>query len=165
MANLIPNQNSWIGFVAGTNAAPFGVVNISAPTAAEVAAAVDLTDFIVNINASSTGNVVPTPRLKSLFETSVPGTAAAQFTSEMYRDDEADTGWNTVPRGTKGTFLIKRFGGTGTNLRPAVGQTVESWPTIVTSRAAGALASGTAQTFSLTCSVPKEPDEDAVVAA
>jgi len=165
MANLIPNQNSWIGFVLGTGPAPFGVLNPSAPTVANVAAAVDVTDFIVNINASSTGNTVPTPRLKSLFETSVPGTAAAQFSAEMYRDDEADTAWDTFPRGTKGTFLIKRFGGTGTNLRPVAAQTVESWPVIVTSRAPGALASGAAQTFTLTCAVPKEPDEDAVVAA
>lgn len=165
MSNLIPNENVYVGFLAGATGKPFGTTAPVAPTLAEIAASIDLTDYLITLNASATGNTVPTPRLKSLFETSVPGTAAAQFTAEMYRDDEDDLGWDTVPRGTKGTFLIKRFGGTGTNLKPVAAQTVESWPVIVTSRAAGALASGTAQTFMLTCSVPKEPDEDAVVAA
>lgn len=169
MSVIIPNEESWIAFVAGTNTNKFGVPitggSIGAVTGAVLSAAVDLTDFIVSINASSSGNTVPTPRLKSLFETSVPGTSTATFTADMYRDDEDDLGWETLPRNTSGSFLIKRFGGTGTANRPATGQTVEVWPVQVTSRAAGALQSGSAQMFTLTCSVPVEPDEDKVVTA
>lgn len=158
MSRIIPNENSWIGFATA-------VADIHAPTAAELSAAIDLTDFIVTINASTTGNTVPTPSLKTLFETSIPGTAAAQFTADMYRDDEDDLGWETLPRGTKGFFLISRFGGTGPANRPATTQKLEVWPVHVSSRAGGALTSNTAQTFTLTCSVPQEPDEDAIAAA
>jgi hypothetical protein len=158
VSRIIPNENTWIAFADA-------VVDISAPTAAELTGATDLTDFIVTINAATTGNTVPTPSLKTLFETSVPGTAAAQFTADMYRDDETDTAWETLPRNTKGYFLISRFGGTGPGNMPATGQKCEVWPVHVSSRAGGALTSNTAQTFTLTCSVPQEPDEDAVVAA
>lgn len=157
MSRIIPNENSWIAFATA-------IANIHAPTVAELSAAIDLTDYIVTINASTTGNTVPTPSLKSLFETSVPGTAAAQFTSDMYRDDEDDLAWTTLPRNTKGFFLISRFGGTGAANMPVATQSVEVWPVHVSSRAGGALSSNTAQTFTVTCSVPDEPDEDAVVA-
>lgn len=165
MANLIPNENTWVGYVAGTVPKPFGVGNLAAPTTAEVAGAIDVTDFLISLNASSTGNTVPTPRLKSLFETSVNGTSAAAFSADFYRDDEADIAWDLFPRGARGTFLVKRFGGTGTGKRPVVTQTVEAWAVGVTSRAANALTSGAAQMFTVTCSVPKEPNENAIVAA
>lgn len=158
MSRIIPNENSFIAFATA-------VADIHAPTVAEIGAALDLTDFIVTINASTTGNTVPTPSLKSLFETSVPGTAAAQFTSDMYRDDEDDAAWDALPRNTKGFFLISRFGGTGTDNAPVATQSCEVWPVHVSSRAGGAMTSNTAQTFTVTCSVPAEPDEDAIVAA
>lgn len=161
MSTLIPNENCWIGFSEDMP------TSLAAPTAAEVAAATELTDFIISITANATGNVVPTPKLKSLFETSIPGTSAATFTSEMYRDSVSanDTAWNTLPRGTTGVFYISRFGGTGTGLLPVATNHIETWPINVTSRAASPMTSNTAQTFTLTCSVPVEPAEDAVVAA
>jgi hypothetical protein len=165
MANLIPNENTWVGFALATVPKPNGVTNVNAPTLAEVNAAVDITDYIVSLTANATGNTVPTPRLKSSFETSVNGTRTASFTADMYRDDENDLAWDTFPQNTRGAVLVKRFGGTGTGGRPVVGQKVEVWPIRVSSRAPGALQSGTAQMFTLTCSVPKEPNEDAVVAA
>lgn len=165
MANLIPNENTWVGFVLGTPSKPDGVTNLNSPTTAEIAAAVDVTDYLVTINASATGNTVPTPRLKSLFETTIPGTSAATFTADFYRDDEDDLAWETFPRGVRGSFIIKRFGGTGADNKPVAAQTCEVWPVQVTSRAASPMTSGQAQMFSLTCSVPKEPAEDAVVAA
>lgn len=162
---LIPNENTWVGFAPATAVKPNGVGNISAPTAAEVAAAIDWTDFIVSLNASTTGNTVPTPRLKRKFETSTDGTVTGTFTADCYRDDEDDLAWDTFPRGVRGAVLIKRFGGTGLDGRPVVGETVEVWVISVTSRAAGALTSGTAQMFTLTASLPEEPDEDSLVAA
>lgn len=154
MSTLIPNENCFIAFSA---TAP---VAIAAPTAAEIASATELTDFVISLTAAASGNVVPTPRLKSLFETSIPGTSTANFTAEMYRDDTTDTAWTTLPRDTAGVFYVSRFiGGL-----PDAADVVEVWPVRVSSRAAGAMSSNTAQTFSLTCSVPKEPKEDAVVA-
>lgn len=159
MSRIIPNQNTWVGFSETEPAV------LNSPTEAEILAADTLTCYISSINASSQGNTVPTPDLCSLFETSVPGTSTAQFQSDMYRDDEDDLAWNVLPRGQKGVFYISRFGGLGEEFRPVSGQKVEVWPVQVTSRTAGALSSNTPQSFSVTCAVPKEPEEDGVVDA
>lgn len=158
MARLIPNERTWIGFATT-------VASIAAPTAAEVAAATDLTGFCVSLNAASQGNTVPTPSFDTLFETSIPGTVQAQFQADFYRDDEDDDAWDTLPRGTDGFFIIARFGGTGTDNLPIATDVVEVWPVKVTSRSMQNLASNQVQMFSVQCSVPVEPNEAAVVAA
>jgi len=156
---IIPNEDSWVAF---TTVKP---KNLAAPTVAEITAATKLTGFIISITAQSMGNTVPTPNIDSLFETSVPGTSQASFTSDMYRDDEADTAWDTLPRGTTGYFFISRFGGKGTDHAPTAGDNVEVWPVRIVSRTASAMASNTAQTFTCTASVPEEPAENAKVVA
>jgi len=159
MARIIPNENTWVGFSTTQPA------SLSAPTADEVNAATDLTQFVTSINASSQGNTVPTPDLSTLFETNIPGTVQATFTADFYRDDDSDTAWTTLDRGVEGIFYISRFGGTGTGNKPAAGDAVEAWPVLIVSRTAGALSSNTVQTFTVTASVPQEPNENATVAA
>ncbi len=158
MTKIIPNDESFVGFATT-------VASIAAPTVANVTAAVNLTPLLVSITASSQGNTVPTPTLDTLFESSIGGTSSAQFSADFYRDDTNDAAWITLPRGTVGYFIISRFNGTGTNHRPVAGQRCEVWPVIVTSRSSAALASNTAQTFTVTCSVPTEPAENAQVVA
>lgn len=158
MTKIIPNMESYIGFATT-------IADIQAPTALEVTGSTNLTTLLISITASSTGNTVPTPTLDTLFETSIGGTSAAQFSADFYRDDVNDIAWDTLPRGTKGYFVISRFSGTGPNYRPVAAQSVEIWPVIVTSRSSAALSSNTAQMFTVTCSVPIEPAEDALVAA
>jgi len=162
MSTLIPNENSWIGFSTTMPAAADLV-----PAAAEVAAATELTDFLISLTASSQGNTVPTPKLSSLFETSIPGTSTAQFTAEFYRDSVKanDTAWNMLERNVSGVFYISRFGGTGAGKLPVATDTVEVWPVRISSRSASAMSSNTAQTFTCTASIPQEPNEDAVIAA
>jgi hypothetical protein len=159
MARIIPNQNTFIGFTTTRPA------SLAAPTEAEVADSDNVTEFVVSLTANSQGNTIPTPSLDTLFETSVPGTSTASFTADFYRDDEDDSAWTLMTRGLKGYFYISRFGGTGANNIPEAGDYVEVWPVTITSRTAGALASNTAQTFTVTAAVPEEPAEDAVVAA
>lgn len=159
MSTLIPNQNCYIAF------SPTIPVSKAAPKAIEVSAAIDLTDFIISLTASAQGNAVPTPRLRRLFETTIPGTSSASFSVEMYRDNVTDTAWDTLPRDTAGVFYISRFGGLGANKLPIALDKIEVWEIRVVSRAGSAMSSNTAQTFTLTCSVPEEPVEDAVVAA
>jgi hypothetical protein len=164
MANIIPNEETWIGFLpAGAN--EFGVADFDAPTGAEIAAAIDLTDFVIMLNPSTTGNTVPTPRLKSLFEPSIAGTATGTLSGQFYRDDAVDTAYETLPRGAKGAFIISRFGGTGPNKAPAAGDACEVWPCQVSSEAADSMQSNTAQTFTLTAAVPVEPGEHIVAVA
>ena len=157
---LIPNEKTWVGFATTVPA------NLGAPTAAQLTAAIELTEPLISLTASSQGNTVPTPSLRRLFETSINGTSSASFTADFYRDDDAakDIAWTTLPRGTDGVFYISRFGGTGTGRKPIAGDEIEVWPVSVTSRSSAALTSNTAQMFTVTCSVPDEPDEDAVVA-
>lgn len=158
MARLIPNENTWVGFAAT-------VANISAPTAANITAAIDVTGFVISLNASSRGNTVPTPSFDTLFETTAPGTSAATFDADFYRDDDDDLAWETLPRSTEGFFIISRFGGGGTGNKPEATDVVEVWPVTVTSRTMANMSNNTVLTFTVSCAVVSEPDEDAVVAA
>lgn len=165
MARVIPNERTWIGFTTTRPATP------AQPTVAEINAAKDLTCLVMSINASAQGNTVPTPSLCSLFETSVPGTSAATFQADFYRDDTevagniVDLAWNALKRGVKGYFFISRFGGSGPSAIPIATDGVEVWPVQITSRTAGALSSNTAQTFSINAAVNENPWEEAVVKA
>lgn len=158
MARIIPNENTWLGFVPT-------VANLAAPTTAEITGAVDLTPYLLSINASSQGNTVPTPNISTLFETSIAGTVQASLSADFYRDDDEDLAWVTLPRRTRGVFLVSRFGGSGANNRPASGDPVEAWPILVVSRTNSNISNNTVMTFTVTGSVPEEPEEDAVVAS
>lgn len=159
MARLIPNESTWVGFATTIAATDLE------PTAAEVAAATVVTPLLISLNASSQGNTVPTPSFDTLFETSVPGTVTAQFSADFYRDDADDDAWDAFPRGTTGYIIISRFGGSGTANLPIAADEVEVWPIKVTSRTMQNMASNQVLMFSLTCSIPEEPNEAAVVAA
>lgn len=157
MGRIIPNEQTWVGFAASVASATLD------PTEAEVAGAVDLTPFLMSINASAQGNQVPTPSFDSLFETSIIGTSQATFSADFYRDDTADTAWTTLPRGTKGVMIISRFGGTGADQIPENGDYCEVWPVEVVSRTAAALSNNAVQTFTITCAVNIAPNENALV--
>lgn len=160
MSTLIPNENCFIAF---SEVLP--VDDDLVPTPAEVAGATVLTEFVISLTANSTGNTVPIPNLASLFEGSIPGTSTATFSAEMYRDSVKadDKAWATLEKDTSGVFYISRFGGTGADLLPIAGDEVEVWPVRVTSRTASAMSSNTAQTFTLTCAVPRTPNEGATI--
>jgi hypothetical protein len=159
MARIIPNENTWIGFTPTIASANL------VPTLAEVTAAVDLTSFVISLNASARGNAVPTPSFDSLFETSTAGTSSATFDADFYRDDAADNdiAWETLPRGTRGFFIVQRYGSGGT--APTTGDEVEVWPVMVTSRTMANMSNNTVLTFTVSCAVNLEPNEAAVVAA
>lgn len=164
MARIVPNENTWIGFIPFAGAVS-GVAAYPALTAADLAGAVELTGLTISVNASARGNTVPTPALDSLFETSVPGTSAATFDADFYRDDVNDLAWETLTRGAKGHFVIQRYGNPDGNTTPAVGADVEVWPVQVTSRTMANMSSNTALTFSINCAVNVEPVESVTVAA
>ena len=157
MGRIIPNEETWVGFAAAIADAALN------PTEGEVAGAIDLTPMLMSINASAQGNQVPTPSFDSLFETSIIGTSQATFSADFYRDDVDDLAWETLPRATKGFFIISRFGGTGTDQEPELGQECEVWPVEVVSRTAAAMANNTVQSFTITCAVNIKPNESASV--
>ena len=156
MARIIPNENTWLGF------APV-IADLSKPTEAELTGSVDLTSYLLSINASTQGNTVPTPDVSTLFETSIPGTVQASLSADFYRDDDADLAWLTLPRKTRGVFVISRFGGSGLNGRPEASDIVECWPILVVSRTNSNVSNNTVMTFTVTGAIPEEPNEAAVV--
>jgi hypothetical protein len=157
LTRIIPNENTFIGFA-------ITCADMAAPKASEVASSVDLTGYCLSINASTTGNTVPTPALDSLFETSIAGTVQGSFTADFYRDDEDDLAWETLPRKSKGYMFISRFGGSSPNgTMPISGDDIEVWPILVVSRTMAANGSNTVMTFTVTASIPEEPEEDGVV--
>lgn len=184
MARIIPNNNTWIGFIPVTS---FGTAIANYPTswnsslaqpsitATEITSqAYDITPFVVSLTAQTTGNTVPTPTLDTLFEGNIAGTVNSSFTMDLYRDDASytdpntltsavDFAWTKLPRSQKGYIIVSRYGGSGTNQLPQAGNTVELWPVVVTARTAGAVTSNTVQTFTITAAVPFEPAEAATV--
>ena len=163
MAKIIPNQNTWIGYRSTFANAATTLV----PTDAELSGGgtIDLTPFVISLNAASQGNIVPTPSLDSLFETSIQGTSQATFSGDFYRDDTNDDAWDAFHRGDAGYFFISRFGGSGTNKVPIADEMVEVWPVRIVSKTMANMANNTVETFTLTCSVPVEPNEAATVIA
>lgn len=160
MARLIPNENTWLGF------------SLTCPNPKQVplsliTSAVELTKYLMSINASTTGNTVPTPSLDTLFETSIAGTVTGTLSADFYRDDAADLAWDTLPRKTKGFFFLSRFGGSDATHppRPSTGDDIEVWPLLVVSRANSNNANNTVLTFTMTASIPQEPTEDGKVVA
>lgn len=158
MSRIIPNENTWLGFVPT-------LVSKTAPKTTELSTAVNLTPYLMSINASSRGNTVPTPAFDSLFETTIAGTVQASLDADFYRDDEADLAWETLERAATGFFVISRFGGGGMLNSPIAADVVEVWPIQVVSRTMANMSSNTVLSFSVSCSVPSVPVEDAVVAA
>jgi hypothetical protein len=159
MARLIPNENTEVYFLLTI------AEDSLAPTVAEIEGGVRLTDFILTLDGSTTGNTVPTPTFASLFETSISGTVSATFTAEFYRDDEDDLAWDTLPRATNGFFVVSRFGFSGIEGAPAAGDEVEVWPVRLTARSAMALTNNEVQRFGIEAAIPVEPNEAAIVLA
>lgn len=161
MARIIPNENAYVAFVPT-------IANMAAPTAAELTAGKELTSYLISMNASTQGNTVPTPDISTLFETNIPGTVQASLTADFYRDDTVGVGgdlaWKTLPRKTSGYFVIQRFGHVAGSGNPVAASVVEVWPIMVVSRTMSNMANNTVMTFTVTCSVPKVPNEAAVVA-
>lgn len=160
IARLIPNENTEVYFTLTIADADLN------PTVAEINTdGVRLTDFLVTLDASTTGNTVPTPTFASLFETSISGTVTASFTAEFYRDDTTDTAWDTLPRGTNGYIIVARFGfGGATNDEAASGDECEVWPVRLTARSAMALTNNEVQRFGIEAAIPEVPNEAAIVA-
>ena len=163
MARLIPNENTEVYFV------PTIADDDLEPTQEEIDDGVRLTDFLITLDGSSTGNTVPTPTFASLFETSISGTVTATFTAEFYRDDEDDLAWDTLPRATDGYIVVARFGFTPEEGPPAypasVGDECEVWPVRLTARSAMALTNNEVQRFGIEAAIPEEPNEAASVLA
>jgi hypothetical protein len=104
------------------------VASKTAPTVAEITAAVALTNFVakdgVEVNFST--NNVDSATIAEVFDAQIPGSYGVDITLTMFRDNSADTAWTTCVYNTAGYLIIDRFRASGT--LPSAGHKVEVYP-------------------------------------
>lgn len=140
-------------------------------TLAQLTAAVNLTDWLLRdgLNTPLDGNTIDVAGAANRYNATDAGTYGGQpITTSWFRDsDEAqDDAWDTLPRGTRGVFVIARFGHVGESLEPLeAGDRVELWPFVVISRNHMGIEQDAPYRFTTSCAVPYPPNDDAVVIA
>lgn len=146
--------------------------SITAPTVAQISAGVNLTQWLRQdgLKRSSSTNTVDTADASNLFNTTDIGTEDGSFSATFYRDtvSGSDTAWSTLPKGTRGFWVVAPFGfsgaGTGTNKAPLAGDRCEVWPAAISSRSPDDEGKDKAETFTSNSAVTSPPELSAVVA-
>lgn len=100
----------------------------TAPTVAEITAAVALTNFVAKdgVAVNITTNNVDSATIAETFDAEVVGSWGGEIELTMFRDNSADTAWTTCVYGTAGYLIIDRFRASGT--LPSAGHKVEVFP-------------------------------------
>ena len=159
MARRSPDGESRLVFAAT-------VANASAPTVAELAAAIDLTPFLLEWNFPESGNTIDTSDMSSSFNKQDIGTYGGDTaTLTAHRDDVTadDDAWAALPRETRGFFVERLFGGADTAF--AAGQKVSVYRGAVISRAMQPRTRNTTLQFVANIAVTAEPAHGVTVAA
>lgn len=104
------------------------IATTSTPSLTEIQAGVDLTDFVAKegVKPGLSNNNVDSATIAETFDSQVVGSWGASFELEMFRDDAADTAWNTCVYGSTGHIVVDRFNVAGAD--PANGDKVEVYP-------------------------------------
>lgn len=135
----------------------------STPTLTEIQAGVDLSPFVakdgvaVNINT----NNVDSATITEIFDAQVVGSWGADLQLTMFRDDTADTAWNTCVYGSNGYIVIDRFNLAGAD--PGNGDKVEVWPAQMHQPAPQNSATNTQVRFIEALAVREQPNLRATV--
>ncbi len=140
---------------------------LTAPTAAELNAGVDVTNYLPDGGLSTPfdGSIVDIADMSSKFNKTAAGTFGGQpLSMEMFRDDAIDTAWTTLVRGFVGFAAIARFA-LATAGTWAISDIVDVWPIEVITRNPADLVRNEAQRFTSESAVTEVPTEDFVIAA
>ena len=139
----------------------------TAPTAAELNAGTFLTGFLTDGGLATPldGSIVDSADMGSAFNKTASGTFGGQpLTLELFRDDAADTAWNTLTRGVVGFITIARFG-LATPGTYAIADVVDIWTIDVVTRNPVDVARNEMQRFGAEMAVTAVPTEDFPIAA
>lgn len=144
------------------------VASKTAPTVAEINAGTDLTPFLTRdgLDTPLDGSTIDTAGANSRYNSTGRGSYGGQpLVVKMFRDSVPadDDAWTTLPAGTTGNLVVRRFGGSTTAF--AAAQKVEVWPIEVSTRKPLPIADNEAQKFEAHLAVPTPPELDATVAA
>lgn len=160
MAHFAYDGNVRAGFVAAD-----GINDISGPTEAELASAVDLSCLLPKDGwqPSTNTNSVDSGKLCETFDANVPGTWGGEITAQFFRDSDPaeDTAWNLFHYGLEG-YIVIRYGLPHDEAWED-GQPVEVWPVICNQKQMNQTATNTNARFTQVFNVPGQPDFDAVV--
>jgi hypothetical protein len=140
------------------------VANKNAPTAAEIAAGVALTNFVTKdgVAVNITTNNVDSATIAETFDAQVTGSWGGEVELTMFRDNTADTAWNLCVYGTAGFIVIDRFRASGT--LPVATNKVEVWPAQMHQPAPQNSAANTLLRFVEKFAVTSQPNLSATVA-
>ncbi|WP_333770945.1 phage tail tube protein [Streptomyces sp. IBSBF 2435] len=154
------------------------VVDMAAPTAAEVTAGVNLTNHMTRdgLKTPSTGNTIDAADAGSRFNATAPGTYggdAAEYTGHRDSKTANDLAWTTLEAGTAGFLIVARAGfhqnattGLGSpDGAPTAADRCEVYPVTVISRAPSDTGDNETAKFTAQMAITGEPVQDAVVAA
>ncbi len=159
MARFIPDGTLRVALVAS-------IADTSAPTSAEMTAGDDITGFVRALSTPLEGSTVDVSDALSKYNKTAPGTYGGQeVTLEAFRDDVQanDTVWNALTRGTDTHLVIARRGGSGTDGAIASGDYVDVWHVQVITRNPADYTRNEPTGFTVSFSVPDEPNEDVTV--
>lgn len=106
------------------------IANLSAPTALELDAGVDLTPFMptAGVSINWTQNNATIAMLDESFVASVVGTESAEIELTGLRDDSTDGFWDAFERGENFYLVVGRFGWSGSGGEPDTGDKCEVYP-------------------------------------
>lgn len=139
------------------------IADEAAPTVAEIAAGVELSDSLTadGVSPNHTENVVSTDMLSGFIKQSI-GTEGVTFNLRFLRDfDGTDEVWDTFDtRGKTGYLVLSNDGGTG-----VAADEVEVYPAEFGRRKRVATGANSHQAFTVLCTVTGDYTDDAVVAA
>lgn len=155
MARLVYDGNTSIIWVAG------GVANMAAPTTSELSGGVDLTTFVPKdgVDANITQGKVDGGDLSTRYEGSSPGTWTDDMKIMFFKDDSADTAWDTFDLDTEGDLVWVWDG------RPvAAGSKAYVFRTVTGKPLPESTKKDERQKFSVQFFGQAEPEFDAVVA-
>lgn len=154
------------------------IVDMAAPTVAELAAAVNLTHHMTRdgLKTPFTGNTIDASDAGSRFNSTAPGTYggdALEYTGHRDSKSATDLAWTTLEFGTAGYLVVARAGfgqdtttGLGTpDGTPKAADRCEVYPITVISRAPADTADNETSKFTAQAAITAEPAQDAVVAA
>jgi hypothetical protein len=139
------------------------IVNLTAPTVAEINAGTELTGQIAEVNGFSfANNPIDTPDMGTAFVSKIPGEDSVDTSSFRFYEDKTSNPIRTVlAKGTIGYIVFFPSGTVGAN--PAIADKAEVWPVTVASNARAYSAGNEAAAYMVVLS-NTAPPKDATLA-
>jgi hypothetical protein len=139
------------------------IVNLTAPTVAEITAGTELTAQMAEVNGFTFANKpIDTPDMGNSFVSKIPGEDTVDTSSFRFYEDKSSNPIRTVlAKGATGYIVIFPAGTVGAN--PAIADKAEVWPVTVASNARAYSAGNEAASYNVVLS-NTAPPKDATLA-